>query len=125
MRPSFAQIPSFLHALPLALLLAACATLPPPTAELQAAQQAVSRADAMDADQHAGEILGSARSGLSQAQAAMAAGREGDARRLALLAEADAELALARSRAAVAKQELSQRRAEIAELERRLQEGDR
>lgn len=125
MRPSFAQIPRHLHAAALCLLLAGCATLPPPTAELNAAQQAVGRADAMDADHHAPDVLAQARSGLSQAQSAMAAGREADARRLALLAEADAELAQARSRAAVAGQELAQRRAEIADLERRLREFDR
>lgn len=123
MRASFAQNLRLLQVLPLALLLAACASLPPPTSELQAAQQAVSRADAQDADQYAGELLAQARSGLSQAQAAMAAGREADARRLALLAEADAELALARSRAEIARQELTRRRAEIADLERRVQ-GD-
>lgn len=108
--------------MPLCLLLAACATLPPPTAELAAAQQAVSRADAMDADQHARAELQRARDGLSQAQAAIAAGRDNEARRLALLSEADAELAQARSREALVRQELSQRRSEIRALERRLQE---
>lgn len=126
MRASFAHFPrvpqrAWLAAL-LCAALAACATLPPPTAEINAAQQAVSRADAMDADQHAARELARARAGLSEAQAAIAAGRDRDARRLALLAEADAELAQARSREAVVAQELDQRRREIAELERRIQE---
>ena len=51
MRPSFAQIPASLY-VPLlcgSLLISGCASLPPPTAELDAAQQAVNRADAADA----------------------------------------------------------------------------
>jgi chromosome segregation ATPase len=124
MHPSFAQFPRPLYALVLALALGGCATLPPPTAELSAAQQAVSRADGADADQHAAELISQARSGLAQAQAAMAQGRHNDARLYATLAAADADLAHARSREAVANQELAQRRGEIAELRQRLQVED-
>lgn len=122
MLASFAQKNRWLQLGAACLLLTACATLPPPTAELAAAQQAVSRADAMDADQHAGTLLAAARDAVSQAQEAMGARREADARRLALQAEADAELAQAYSRQAMVQQELAQRRAEIADLQRRLQE---
>ncbi|MCA1714633.1 MAG: DUF4398 domain-containing protein, partial [Gammaproteobacteria bacterium] len=123
MRSSFAQFQSTLRAAGcgLALALAGCATLPPPTMELSAAQQAVSRADNADADQHAALILDQARAALTQAQAAMARGRDNDARHLALSAAADADLAHALSRAAVTAQELRQRQAEIAELQQRLQ----
>lgn len=126
MPTSFAQITSALQACAAAgvLLLAGCATLPPPTGELAAAQQAVARADAADADQHADADIAQARRLLAQAQAAMAEGREGDARSLALAAAADADLAHARSREAVANNELVQRRREIADLRQRLQMED-
>lgn len=99
--------------------------MPPPTGELASAQQALMRADGADADQYAPQEISLARRGLEQAQAAMANGREDDARRLALMAAADADLAHARSREALAMAELSQRRAEINELQDRLQTGGR
>ena len=88
MRPSFAQFRSSLNvfvAIPV-LLVAGCASLPPPTAELDAAVQAVGRAEAADADQHAPAALAEARAALQQAQAAMAKGREEEARNAALSA---------------------------------------
>lgn len=97
--------------------------MPAPTGELAAAQQALTRADGADADQYAAQEIALARRGLEQAQAEMARGREDEARRLALLAAVDADLAYARSREALATAELSQRRAEIAELQERLQTG--
>ncbi|WP_235567598.1 DUF4398 domain-containing protein [Lysobacter sp. Root96] len=115
---------SALLALVLASALSACASLPPPTAELSAAQQAVSRADGADADQYAPQELAAARNALGQAQGAMSRGREDDARRLAASAAVDADLATAKSRDAVINAELTQRRAEIADLRRRLQTGD-
>lgn len=124
MHASFAQIRTRLQALCLltaVLSLTSCASLPPPTAELTAAQQAVSRADMADATQYAPAEFSRARSALSQAQAAMAAGRENDARSLALLAAAGADLAHARSRQAQAEAELAQRRAEVSGLRQRLQ----
>lgn len=123
MRPSFAYFRSTLHAAicGLSLALASCASLPPPTAELNAAQQAVARAEASDADQHAPEVLANARATLLQAQAAMSGGRENEARLFALAAAADADEAHAVSRAAVARQQLSQRREEIAGLRAQLQ----
>jgi len=120
MIPSFAQIR---FALPVAVLvfLGACASLPAPTGELASAEQAVTRADGADADQYAAQDIGAARTALAQAQAEMARGREADARRLALAAAADADLAYARSREALVMAELTQRRAEIAELRQSLQ----
>ncbi|HEY5851306.1 MAG TPA: DUF4398 domain-containing protein [Lysobacter sp.] len=121
MRPSFAQIRFHLLAAVLASTLSACASLPPPTSELAAARQAVTRAEGADADQYAPQDLGVARNGLSQAQAAMSSGDEDDARRFALAAAADADLAWAKSREALATAELNQRRSEVAQMRQRLQ----
>lgn len=107
------------------MALASCASLPPPTAELGAAQQSVVRAEGADADQYASAEIATAREALLRAQSAMAGGREDDARRLALAAAADADLAYALSREAVAAAELGQRRAEVEQLQRRLQGGAR
>ncbi|MGY0610873.1 MULTISPECIES: DUF4398 domain-containing protein [unclassified Luteimonas] len=104
----------------LAVALAGCATLPAPTAELSAAQQAVARADAADAQQYAPQDLDRARTALSRAQAAMTAGKERDARALAGLSEASADLASARSAQAQVDATLAQRRAEVASLRRSL-----
>lgn len=126
MRPSFAQIRSALHACLCGCVLAltACASLPPPTGEINAAQQAVARAGNADADQYANDELTRARSALAAAQSAMAAGREQEARTLATRSTALADLAHARSRDAAAQNELSQRRAEIADLRQRLRLED-
>ncbi|WP_242003111.1 DUF4398 domain-containing protein [Vulcaniibacterium tengchongense] len=101
--------------------------MPPPTGEVAAAEQAVARAENGDGDQYAADDLNRARGELSQAQAALSAGRDDDARRLALAAAADADLAAARSRQAKAEAALELRRNEVAELRRRVQnpEGQR
>ncbi len=123
MTASFAQFRLPLLAAVLASGLAGCASAPPPTSELSAAQQAVLRADDADADQYAPQDLNAARSALSAAQAALSQGKHEDARRLAQTAVAEADLAHAHSREAVTRAELEQRQAEIAELRRRLQAG--
>lgn len=106
-------------------MLGGCASLPQPTAELAAAQQAVTRADGGDADQYAGEVIAQARNELAQAQGSMAKGRDEEARALAVAASADAELAYATSSAAKTRAEYAQRRDEIGELHKRLQlQGD-
>lgn len=122
MRTSFAHFHTRLHGVCLVpvLALAGCASLPPPTAELSAAQQAVARADAADAQQYAPQDLDRARTALSRAQSEMAAGKDRDARALAGLSEASADLASARSARAVAESTLAQRRAEVASLRQRL-----
>ncbi|MBP3983152.1 DUF4398 domain-containing protein [Pseudoxanthomonas helianthi] len=92
--------------------------------EVQAAQQAVDRADQADADQYAPDLLASARQGLAAAQTASQGGRS-ERRQAAVLAQraaADADLARARSQEAVARAQLEQRRAEIAELQQRLEQ---
>lgn len=123
-RATATRIAHLLAALASALLLGACATLPPPTSELAAAQEAVAHAGGIDADQYAGDTITQARSELSQAQAAMAKGRDDDARALAGAATADAELASAISNAEKTRADQAQRRDEIAQLRQRLQMQD-
>jgi len=125
MTTSFAQIRRFLRAsvcaFALHVSLAAPVFAQVAVDELGAAQQAVARADQADADQYAPELLASARQALAQAQAANAVRRERrNAPALAQRASADADLALAKSREAVALARLQQARMEIAELQRSL-----
>ena len=98
----------------------AAARAPLPTHELGAAQAAVLRAEAADADQYAPDALLRAKNALSQAQAAFAARKHADAIGLAQLSAAEADYAHARSREASQQTELTRRRAEIAELRQRL-----
>lgn len=121
MRPSFAHIRSTLLAAVLVSALAGCASLPPPTSELAAAQQAVARAGQADADQYAGTAIARARDELSQAQAAMARGRDDDARALANAAAADADFAYAGSHAQATVAQYRQRAGEVVDLQQRLQ----
>lgn len=123
MQTSFAHFRRALQA-PLAglvLVIAGCATLPPPTAELDAAQQAVARAEAADAEQYAADELARARDALSRAQAAMARGRDAEAREAALAAGADADLARVRSSAETTRAEFRQQQEGISGLRARLQ----
>ncbi|HZH44680.1 MAG TPA: DUF4398 domain-containing protein [Lysobacter sp.] len=115
-----AQIRFALYALLICFVTAACSSLPPPHEELSAAQQAVERAAGADADQYAAAEIATARSALLAAQQAMGDGREDEARRLALRAAADADLAYFLSREAVFGAELAQRRNEVTELRQRL-----
>lgn len=124
MKTSFAQIPRLLNVGVLVLALNGCASVPPPTSELSAAQQALNRASGADADQYAQTELMQARNGLSRAQSLVSAGEQEDARAAALAATADADLATAISRARATQQEYSQRRDEIAGLRQRLQVDD-
>lgn len=121
MTPSFSQIRRLLAGTVLACALAACATIPPPTSELNGAQQAVMRATGADADQYAREQIELARQALARAQAAMAQGDNDNARAFALAAEADADLAHAMSREALASTQVAQRRSEIQRLRNQLQ----
>lgn len=122
MATSFAYFRTTLQALVCGCVLAltACASTPPPTGEIAAARQAVSRASDADAEQYAADELARAGDLLAQAQAAMADRRESEARELALRSAALADLAAARSREAAVRTELEQRRAEVADLRQRL-----
>lgn len=128
MNRSFAHLPEFLHAVVAATLFAVTLAAPAQAQvaaampELQAAQQAVGRADQADADQYAPDLIAAARQTLGQAQAAAAGGRS--ERKLvpglAQRAAAEADLARVRSEEATTSARLQQRRDEIAELKRKL-----
>ncbi len=123
MRPSFAYFRKALY-LPFCAgvtLIAACASLPPPTAELDTAQQALARAEAADADQYAADALAAARSALQAAQVASARGRNDEARDGALAAAAEADLAWVRSSAAKVRADWRQKQDELTRLRRQLQ----
>ncbi|PWC82789.1 hypothetical protein TSH100_22735 [Azospirillum sp. TSH100] len=91
-----------------ALGMAACATdVPPPTAQLGAASQAVQEAERANALQYAPVALQSARDKLAAADKAMRADERTRARRLAEEARVDAELATVTSQRAVTQQAAS------------------
>ena len=125
MNPSFAyfgkfQYPRRLAPIALAAACAGCATLPPPTAELDQARQALNRAESGTSTAEADAAIAQARAELAAAQAAMAKGRDKDARALAVAAAADADLAHAASQARDAAQAVQQRLADVASLRQTL-----
>ena len=79
------------------LVLGACASVPPPTASLQAARQAISEADRAEAGHYASGELGEARTKLASADNAVAEKKMTMAERLADESRADAELASAKT----------------------------
>ena len=85
--------------LPFLLLFVACASTPPPTANLQAAQQAIANAERVDAGTNAAAELGEARGKLSSATDAVGKKQMLVAERFADESRAEAELAAARSTA--------------------------
>ena len=85
------------------LMLAACASTPPPTASLQAAQLAISNAERTDASRYAPGELGEARTKLASADTAVKEQRMIMAERFAEESRAEAELASARTAAVKAR----------------------
>jgi Domain of unknown function (DUF4398) len=82
----------------LALAASACASAPPaPLSSLQAAQQAITAAERLDAGHSAPGELGEARSKLLEANAAVKAENMAAADRLALESRASADLAAAKT----------------------------
>ncbi len=81
----------------LATLLAGCASAPPPTAQLQAAQQAIASAERTEAGRFATADLAAARTKLASADQAVVAKQMIVAGRLADESRAEAELASART----------------------------
>ncbi len=125
MNPSFAHFAKFLHPrllapLALAVACAGCASLPPPTAELEQARQALNRAESGTPAAEADAAIARARSELAAADAAMARGRDKDARALALAAAANADLAHAATQAREAAQAVRQRSADVTSLRQML-----
>jgi Domain of unknown function (DUF4398) len=84
------------------LLVAACASTPPPTATLQAAEQAIANAEKADAGRHAAVELAEARTKLAAAHDAVQAEEMVKAGRMGEQARAEAELAAAKAEAAKA-----------------------
>jgi len=100
----------------LSLLLAACATVPPPTAQFAAARAAIQSAEVEGAGQMAPNELSQAREKLTAAQAAAHDDHAERARRLAEQAVVDAQLAQATASAARSRQALSEADAALRAL---------
>jgi hypothetical protein len=79
------------------LALAACASAPPPTASLQAAQQAIVTAEQANAGRYAAGDLGEARAELTSANAAVSDQHMILAERLANESRTEAQLAYAKT----------------------------
>jgi hypothetical protein len=79
------------------LALAACASAPPPTASLQAAQQAIVTAEQANAGRYAAGELGEARAELTSANAAVSDQHMIMAERLANESRTEAQLAYAKT----------------------------
>lgn len=91
--------PPRMAALAAAILLAGCASAPAPTAQLQAAAQAIATAERVEAGQYAAGELSEARTKLASANKAVQAEKMEQAARLAAEARVDAELSTARTAA--------------------------
>jgi hypothetical protein len=78
-------------------LLAACASLPPPTSSLQAAQLAITNAEQAEAGRYAPAELAEARAKLTAANSAVSDKKMVEAQQLAEQASAEAQLAAART----------------------------
>jgi hypothetical protein len=79
------------------LLLAACASTPPPTASLQAAHQAISDAERAEAGRYAAAELGEARSKLASADTAVSEQKMTMAEQFADESRIEAQLASAKT----------------------------
>jgi ABC-type uncharacterized transport system auxiliary subunit len=79
------------------LMITACASTPAPTAQLQAAQQAIASAERADASRHAAVELAAAQARLASANTAVQAEEMEAAARLADESRVEADLATART----------------------------
>jgi len=80
-----------------AFMITACASTPAPTAQMQAAEQAIAAAERTDANRHAAAELGTAQARLASANTAVRAKEMESAARLADEARVEAELATAKA----------------------------
>lgn len=101
-------------------LLAGCASVPPPTAQLTAAERAIAEAQALQARGPAADWLTEARARLDAARAAAQRGRHEEALLAAQQAEAAAAAAAAEARRAQLAEEVDSKAARNADLRRRL-----
>ena len=104
------------------VLLAACATTPVDPGLLDNAEQAIERAQAAGGNEHAPLELRLAARRLAEARQAIVDGDGQTARHRADEAEIEAQLALARTRAALARRTLADRRDALAALRQQLVE---
>lgn len=102
------------------LFLAACAVTPPDPGLLDNARSAIDQAAAAGAEEYAPHEMRSARARLAEAESRLEARQGADSRRYADEAEIEAQLALARTRAARARAELAERRRTLEQLEANL-----
>lgn len=86
-----------------ALMITACASTPAPTAQLDAARQAIEAAQRTDASRHAAAELGTAQARLASANTAVQAEEMEAAARLADESRVEAELATAKTAAVKAR----------------------
>lgn len=104
-------------------LLAGCASVPPPTAQLSAAERTIAEAQALQARGPAAVWLTEAQSRLDAARAAAQRGRHEEALLAAQQAEAAAAAAAAEARRAQLAEEVDSKAARNADLRRRLLVG--
>jgi len=104
------------------LMVAACATTPPDPRVLDNAEQAISRAESAGGAEHAPLELRLANRRLDEARQAIADGDAQAARHRADEAEIEAQLALARTQAALARRVLAERREALEALQQELVE---
>lgn len=103
--------------LPALLVLAACASTPVDPGLLDNARTAISQAENAGAEQYSPLELRFARERLASAELHIENQREDGARRMADQAEIEAQLALARTRAAIARAELARKQRELEQIE--------
>lgn len=97
-------------------LLSACATTPPDPTLLDNARNAIEQAQQADAEEYAPIELRYARERLAAAEVALGNDRPDEARRLGEQAEIEAQLALARTRAALTRAELQQKQEDLEQI---------
>lgn len=100
-----------------AVALAACASVPPPTETISAAELALGKAEQADAQRYASLEVYQAREKLESAKRAIEKDENLDARRLAETALVDAQLAEAKADAARAQRNVAEIRSNIDALQ--------
>jgi hypothetical protein len=98
------------------VLMAACATTPPDPALLENAREAIAQAESANAEEYAPIELRYARERLDAAERALEMDQPEEVRRLAEQSEVEAQLALARTRAALARAELQREQRELEQV---------
>lgn len=106
------------------LLLGACASMPPPTADIQAADQAIANAEGAGAQIYAAADLDEARNKLASANNAVADEQMSSAQRLAREAQVSAALAAAKSGMAQTRDENETIRKSLEILKQEMQHNE-